>query len=196
LWHDRAEILKQDSSHAYIKTNWILTAFRFYAILDPILQNLSYGMLFDTEELQEIVAVRQRLEAGFIADAIAAMDRDTLSQLWMLIDEMRQKTAAGEHFLGADLAFHRTIYLVTGNRLLIKLLDVFWTVYQNLHDRSLGITRDLEAELRNHEQILQAIEAKDVELARQRLLDHFDGIKERLKTAWLRACRSRNTGTT
>lgn len=153
--------------------------------LDPILQNLSYGMLFDTEELQEILAVRERLEAGFIADAIAAIDKDTLNQLRVLIAQMREKAAAGEHFLEADLAFHRTIYLVTGNRLLIKLLDVFRAVYQNLQDRSLRVTRDLDAELRNHEQILQAIEAKDAELARQLLVDHFDGIKGRLKTARL-----------
>ncbi len=153
--------------------------------LDPILDNLSYGMLFDTEELQEMVAIRECLEAGFIDDAIVAMDGPTLNRLRMLADEMRQKAAAGENFLEADLAFHRTIYLVTGNRLLIKLQDVFRTVYQNLQDRSLRVTRDLDAELRNHEQILQAIEAQDTESARRLLVVHFEGIKERLKSAQL-----------
>ena len=40
--------------------------------LDPVLQNLSYGMLFDVEDLQEIIDVRERLEASFLADAIEA----------------------------------------------------------------------------------------------------------------------------
>ena len=62
------------------------------------------------------------------------MDQDTLNQMWVLVDQMQQKAAAGEEFLEEDMAFHRAIYLVTGNCLLIKLLDVFGTVYQNLLD--------------------------------------------------------------
>jgi len=153
--------------------------------LDPIIQNLGYSMLLDMEDVQEILEVRERLEAGFIADAIAAMDQDTLSQLWTLVDKMRQKAAAGETFPEEDLAFHRTIYLTTGNRLLIKLLGIFWDVYNNLLEESLDVVEDPDAEARNHEAILQAIEAKEVKLAQDRITDHFDGIKERLRTARL-----------
>ena len=90
-----------------------------------------------------------------------------------------------EDFLEEDLTFHRCLYQVTGNRLLIKLLDIFRAVYQNLHDQSLGVARGLELELHNHQEILQAIEAGDANLAQQRLTHHFDGIKERLSTARL-----------
>ncbi len=153
--------------------------------LDPILQNLSYSMAFDMEDFQEILAVRERLERGFVDDAIAVMDQDTLDQMRMLLDEMRQKIAAGKPYLEEDLAFHRAIYQVTGNRLLIKLLDIFQGVYQHLHGRSLDPPADPDREVFNHEAILLAIEGQDVELARQRLTNHFDGIKSRLRTARL-----------
>lgn len=153
--------------------------------LDPILDNLSYGMLFDVEDLQEIIAVRERLEVGFIADAIAALDEETLLQMRAAIDTMHRKGVAGADFLVEDLTFHRLLYRVTGNRLLIKLLDIFRVVYQNLHQQSLGMARDLETELQNHENLLQAIEARDVPLAQQRMRIHFDGIKERLQAARL-----------
>lgn len=153
--------------------------------LDPILDNLSYGMLFDVEDLQEIIAVRERLEVGFIADAIAALDEETLLQMRAAIDTMYRKGVAGEDFLVEDLTFHRLLYRVTGNRLLIKLLDIFRVVYQNLHQQSLGMARDLETELQNHKNLLQAIEARDVPLAQQRMRIHFDGIKERLQAARL-----------
>lgn len=155
--------------------------------LDPIVQNLSYGMLFGTEDLEDILAVRERLEAAFIPDAVLAMDQDSLNQMRVLVDQMYQKAAAGEEFLEEDMAFHRAIYLVIGNRLLTKLLDIFRDVYENLRERSLsGPTgRDLNPLARDHAEILQAIEARDVELARQRLMDHFDGIKRRLKVAQL-----------
>jgi len=105
--------------------------------LAPIVDNLSYGMLFDTEDMQEIIAVRERLEAGFIGEAIEAVGETTLNRLRDQIEKMREKTAAGQDFLEEDLAFHDAIYRVTGNRLLVKLLDVFEAVYHNLRDQSL-----------------------------------------------------------
>jgi DNA-binding FadR family transcriptional regulator len=63
------------------------------------------------------------------------------------------------------------------------LLDIFRIVYQNLHNQSLGVARNSDTELQNHRAILQAIETKNVGLAEQLLSTHFDGIKERLKTA-------------
>jgi DNA-binding FadR family transcriptional regulator len=77
------------------------------------------------------------------------------------------------------------LYRCTGNRLLIKLLDIFRVVYQNLHHQSLGVTRNIEAEVQTHQAILQAIEAKDIPLAQQRMQAHFDGIKDRLKAVRL-----------
>ncbi len=161
--------------------------------LDPILQNLSYGMLFDVEDLQEIIAVRERLEMGFMADAITAMDEDTLNQMRQALDRMEQKMHTDEDFLEEDLTFHRCLYQVTGNRLLMKLLDIFRVIYQNLHNQSLGVARSLEVELRNHQEILQAIEAGDANLAQQRLAHHFDGIKDRLSTAQLVNKNDENT---
>jgi DNA-binding FadR family transcriptional regulator len=151
--------------------------------LDPVLQNLSYGMLFDVEDLQEIIAVRERLEVGFVADAIEALDEATLNQMWEVLDRMEQKAVAGQEYLDEDLAFHRCIFSMTGNRLLIKLLDIFRFVYQNLHNQSLGVAQNSGTELQNHRAILQAVEAKNIELAKELLSAHFDGIKERLKTA-------------
>ncbi len=156
--------------------------------LGPLVDNLSYGMLFDMEDLEEIIAVRECLEAGFIADAIEGMQEDTLNQLRDWINKMRQKAAAGEDFLEEDLAFHATICRVTGNRLLMKLLDVFQAVYHNLRDQSLFTQpENFDVKLRDHVAILEAIEAKDAELARRRMIDHFDGIKERLRAARLRS---------
>jgi len=153
--------------------------------LDPVVDNLAYSMLFDQEDVQELLDVRERLEVSFVPDAIAGMDEECLGELRVLADEMRRKADAGVNFLDEDLAFHRVIYRVTGNHLLVKLLNIFWDVYQNLRDESWLTLMDLDAEARNHERILQAIEAKEVDVAQQRLADHFRAIEERLRTARL-----------
>jgi DNA-binding FadR family transcriptional regulator len=151
--------------------------------LDPILQNLRYSMLFDTEDVRQMIEVRERLEAGFIGDAIAAMDQETLAELRALMGQMYQRAVAGEYFLDKDLEFHCTIYRPINNQVLLKLLDVFCTIYKNLRDQSLLFVRNSVAEADKHTKILEAIEAGDAELARRRLLDHFSGIKERINAA-------------
>ena len=136
--------------------------------LDPILQNLGYSMMVDVEDVEEILAVRQRLEVGFIGEAIAAMDEETLTQLRELLEKMRRKAARGEVYRQEDLKFHWLIYQKVGNRLLLKLLDVFWEVYKNLRDDSMIVATNLPAEAENHGAILQAIEAKQVEEAQNK----------------------------
>jgi DNA-binding FadR family transcriptional regulator len=154
--------------------------------LGPVVQNLGYSMLFDLEDLVEILAVRERLEVGFVAEAIAALDAEAMGQLHTLLESMRQKARAGMSFLDEDFSFHRAIYAGLGNRLLMKLLDVFWHTYKNLRDQSLQGAGDPEVEIRNHELILEALEARDVELVQRRIVDHYATLKEQLKTAQLR----------
>jgi DNA-binding FadR family transcriptional regulator len=158
--------------------------------LDPILENLHYSLLFDTEDAREMIEVREQLEIGFIGAAIAAMDSETLSDLHALVTEMRQRALSGEYFLDRDLEFHATIYRPINNHVLSKLLDVFFTIYRNIRDRSLLVTRNPVAEVTNHDAILRAIEDRNVEHTQELIRRHFSGIKERLDEAQRAALRS------
>ena len=148
--------------------------------MEPVIQNLAYSMLCDIEDVKELLLVRERLEVSFVGDAIENMDEATLAELRQLIREIQAKARAGESFVPDDLAFHRAIYRVIGNHLLLKLLDIFWDVYRNLRDQSLQAVHDPDVQARNHEAILGAIESKNVQLAQKCIVDHFDEIKRRL----------------
>jgi DNA-binding FadR family transcriptional regulator len=163
--------------------------------LDPILQNLQYSMLFDAEDMLQMIEVRARLEGGFIPDAIAAMDEDTLNQLRSLISEMRQRAGNMQYMLDKDLEFHATIYRPLSNQVLAKLLEIFCTIYRNLRDKTLLANPDPLREVNNHEKILNAIEARDVALAQRLVLDHFTGIKERATAALAANAAARNQAT-
>ncbi len=153
--------------------------------LGPILENLRYSMLFDTEDVREMIEVRERLEAGFVGDAIEAIDPVTLAELHGLVQQMQQRALAGEYFLDKDLEFHAAIYRPIHNQVLSKLLDVFCAIYKNLRDRSLLTTKNSVAEVGNHAAILDAIEARDAAQAQRLIRDHFSGIKERIRAARL-----------
>ncbi len=151
--------------------------------LGPVLQNLNYSLLFDTEDVRQMIEVRERLEASFVGQAIAHMDAETLEELRTLVAQMRQAASVDSYFLDKDLEFHRAIYRPIGNNVLAKLLDVFCAIYQNLRDKTLSLVKDPLAEVEHHEQILKSIEAKDVPLAEQYIREHFSGIKKRIQAA-------------
>jgi DNA-binding FadR family transcriptional regulator len=151
--------------------------------LDPVLQGLHYSLLFDTEDVRQIIEVRERLEASFVGEAIDCMDAETLEALRTLVAQMRQAAAVNGYFLDKDLDFHRAIYRPIGNNVLAKLLDMFCAVYQNLRDTSLSVSKKPLAEVEHHEQILRAVEAKDTALAQRLITEHFSGIKERIQAA-------------
>jgi DNA-binding FadR family transcriptional regulator len=151
--------------------------------LDPILENLSYSLLFDSQDLREMIEVRERLEVGFIGDAIAVLDESGIAQLRELVDMMAGRAAAGELFLDRDLEFHAVIYRPIGNQVLSKLLEIFSTIYKNVRERSLLVARDPLPVVQGHQDILAAIEQRNVPLAQQLIREHFTGIKERLQVA-------------
>jgi DNA-binding FadR family transcriptional regulator len=151
--------------------------------LDPVLECLNYSLLIDTEDVRQIIEVRERLEASFVGEAIGCMHAEALEELRTLVAQMRQAATVNGYFLDKDLDFHRAIYRPIGNEVLAKLLDMFCAVYQNLRDTSLSVSKEPLAEVEHHEQILRAIEAKDRALAQQLITEHFCGIKERIQAA-------------
>ena len=130
-----------------------------------------------------MIDVREELEAGFIEHAIAVINDEDLAELRSLCTAMRQRAEVGEAFLDMDLDFHATIYRRLNNRVLMKLLDIFCTIYKNLRGSSLLIARNPVAEADKHEESLQAIAAKNVPLARRCMREHFSGIRVRLSAA-------------
>lgn len=162
--------------------------------LDPILDNLAYSLLFDRNSIVELLEVREHLEAGLLPRAMAALSPAQLDVLRSLVRRMREKGERGEPFPEEDRFFHRTLCEATGNRLLLRLLDVFWVVFRRLRDRSLTVDETPERTWRNHARLLEAIERGDVAGAQEALAAHFVDIEERIQRAGLRG-RATSTAT-
>jgi DNA-binding FadR family transcriptional regulator len=151
--------------------------------MDPIMRNLGYSMLSDLKDVRDILEIRERLEISFMGDVIEAMDQATLERLRAIVADMRARATVGQAIMRWDLEFHRNMFSVVGNPLLLKLLDVFWQVYRSLCGESLAILDDPMTEIDKHEAVLAAVEARDAELARRRLAEHFDNVNMRLLSA-------------
>jgi len=147
---------------------------------EPILDNLAYSLLYDVHTFAELLDVREKLEASFLEDVVERLTPETIAQLRRILDRMRHKSATDtsqQALLEEDVAFHRILYQPVGNSLLLKLLEVFWTVQRNLRSHVPHETVDREEFVRRHEGLVEALEARDVALARERLSTHFEGIR-------------------
>jgi DNA-binding FadR family transcriptional regulator len=151
--------------------------------MDPIMRNLGYSMLSDLKDVRDILVIRERLELSFVADAIEAMDQATLEKLAAIVEDMRARAAVGQAIMRWDLEFHRVLFGVVGNPLLLKLLDVFWQVYRSLCGESLAVLDDPMTQVDKHAAVLAAVEARNAELASTRLAEHFDNVNMRLLSA-------------
>jgi DNA-binding FadR family transcriptional regulator len=142
----------------------------------PILDNLSYSLLFGRDSLQEIVQVREAMEIGLLPQVIERIGDDDLAELQTILDQMVQSEQGAEQ----DHRFHRALNRCLNNNLVLELIDVFWLVYHDLTERLIIHERRQLNRWRTHAPILNAIKARDTEAAVAALRAHFGEIKARI----------------
>lgn len=115
------------------------------------------------EDLVDIYRIRVRLEG--LASAIAA---ERISE--EACRELRESVELAEFYINKkdterlkqlDSEFHETIYRATGNRLLCKTLSELHRKIKSYRKLSLSVPGRLEKSVREHKEILRAIEAHD-----------------------------------
>jgi len=147
---------------------------------EPMLENFKFGMQFDSRTISELLQIRILLETAVIGSAVEKIDEDALQDLDALLGQWVTYNQEGKDFTELDEDFHRILYSVLDNNTLMQLFDVFWEVFWELELGNI-VKADPVKELQTHQQILDAVKARDVELTRTRLLQHFDYINERIE---------------
>lgn len=149
---------------------------------DALLDVLSYSLLFDQSSLQELYQVRKLFEVGMLPDVIENVQEDHIQTCRKYLQEWEEKMTEGHPFHEQDRLFHVTLCQAIGNNLLVELENIFWIAYRNAVNKTFPEIDQGEYQitLENHYKILEAVKDRDVELAQQRMDDHFEGIRERM----------------
>ncbi len=148
---------------------------------DPLLEALPYALMVDTHDLIDLLDVRGALEDAMAPRAIEHQTDDQLMRLRTVLRAMRQRAEAHEPIDAEDRAFHRTLFDVIGNRVLLRLIDIFW---ESFHRAALHVDLGNDQPLatwQDHERIVDAFERRDVHAMRTMLDRHYDGIRTLLK---------------
>lgn len=148
--------------------------------LDALLDHLPYGLIDDLSELSDLLDVRRALEIGLVGQALPTISAERISALRAVLVEMREHAKRHAGFPEQDRIFHRTLFEATGNRVMLRLLDVFWLAWQRAAESIDIQDRTPLRTYQDHVAIVDAVESGDAVATRAALEHHYKGIQLRL----------------
>lgn len=149
---------------------------------DPILNGLSYGLVFHGHNIMHVLEIRQALDDFFIKDALQNLQAEDLVQLEAIVQRMLAGGEENPHFHQADHDFHALLYRRCGNPLAEQLFEITWHARLHANDRAAALTKIPPGLVAEHVAILAAIKDHDVTLARERLSSHHHNLAESFRT--------------
>jgi DNA-binding FadR family transcriptional regulator len=168
------EAIKALEAQGLLEVRVGLGVFVKAADLDDFLTNFAYSLLFDGQSVVELYDVRRRLELSYASEALSQLSDESLSEMERLFAEMEALFRQDKDFILQDLALHRTLFNSVGNGTLLKLFDIFGTIYANTRHLFAEQPRDVMADdLNNHKLLLEALRERNEELVVQRLQATF-----------------------
>lgn len=149
---------------------------------DPILNGLSYGLVFHNHNIMQVLEIRRALDDFFIQDAIQKLSEEDIIQLEGIVARMVEGGQENPNFHQEDHDFHALLYRRCGNMLAAQLFEITWNVRLHALDRHRALSEIPPGLVAEHAAILQAIKAHNVTLARQLLLEHHNNTLESFRT--------------
>jgi len=175
------EAIKALEAQGLLEVRVGLGVFVKAADLDDFLTNFAYSLLFDGQSVVELYDVRRRLELSYAREAVSQLSEESLSEMERLFAEMEALFRQNKDFILQDLALHRTFFNSVGNGTLLKLFDIFGTIYANTRHLFREQPRDVMADdLNNHKLLLEALRERNEELVVQRLQATFTQLPDLL----------------
>ena len=139
---------------------------------------LKWGLVFSAQDLQHIVEVRRALEvqtAALAAERATPVQRDNLARLYAELVHAQDPDTATE----CDTAFHVQIAEASQNPLLLKLVLSTRSLIRDYIKYSYSKWGsydevDRDENVMEHRPILEAIQARQPEAARQAMVNHLN----------------------
>lgn len=156
-------------------SGWFVKSFSF----DTLAGNLAYSLLFDVHSIFDLLEIREILEINFLKEALESIKEKDLKELEKVIISMENKAKESKSFVKEDMMFHRILFRRIKNQIVVKILDIFWGLFEHL-DEPLLHSANQEAVINYHKNLLENIKNRNYEKTRDVLKEHFIDVYERL----------------
>lgn len=122
---------------------------------------LSWSLLLDQDRTAELTVVRSALERSAAELAASQRTEEQAEHLIGLVERQREAADDPERYVEADIAFHRELAQMGGNKLLAELLSTTRTLLRVWFENAVDSRADIEEAIREHTEIAQAIADRD-----------------------------------
>lgn len=144
--------------------------------------SLPSPLLVDREMLKQLYGLRAIIETGAAAVAAREATAEELQKLRQAVADMERCHAADDldGMVEADILLHRSILVATGNDILVQVVDSIADLLTDMRRVSLRIGPGVQETIAGHRAILEALEQRNPEAAKQAMADHLDTVTAKL----------------
>lgn len=129
-----------------------------------------------SKDLDQLVETRELIESALVAELIESYRQADVLALYALTTKMTQAAERGEDFIDLDWRFHTVLYRRSGNAMLLKLLDSFWEISNEVR-HPIPSNDYLRDNAENHRKIVDAIASRDARAASDAMRSHFKALR-------------------
>lgn len=149
--------------------------------LDRLIDHSIFGIRFYAKQLADVLEVRHHIESGMSEKAVNARTPEQIARMQEILVQMHSLAEQGKYDHSLDEQFHRALYINVDNSFVLKILEIFWTIYQEANaGGGLPAPRFPQVTYRRHEDIFLALKAGDVHAMHAAMDRHRVGVQERL----------------
>lgn len=134
----------------------------------------------EAAEVEEVYLVREVLDGLAARLAAQRVTRDDLARLRIILESMREGIRDGrtDVIVNANIAFHDVIYRAAGNQTLSRLGTELSNYVRRFSTEAFASPARVDAVLREHERVLEAMERGDPEAAERAASEHLRTARE------------------
>jgi GntR family transcriptional regulator, transcriptional repressor for pyruvate dehydrogenase complex len=145
---------------------------------ESVVNSLAGAIKLRREQVSELLDFRRMLEPPLSARAATHATDEDIAEMEEILDRQTARQRQGEPAVNEDAEFHYSIALASGNRVVLKVLDILMDLLRDTRERSLQVDGRSQRSLAGHRRILAAIKRHDAEAARDAMRRHIEDVEE------------------
>nr|WP_319514949.1 FadR/GntR family transcriptional regulator [uncultured Cohaesibacter sp.] len=156
---------------------YVETRFGYGAFVAQRLPTKGLGLIDDCS-FSELVEARYWLEADIAAVAALTISAEEVAELREILRKMKEPDLPVQELDTYDADFHLGIAQATQNNMFISIMDLIWSIrerfpnWARIRRQILGVKENIVAIQKEHDVILEALEAHDPVAARRAMQFH------------------------
>lgn len=152
------------------------------AMLHSVMNNAAHTLVISQDEVRSLFEIRRVLETRAAAWAALRASEEEIAYLAGLVKEARISVKSKKNDIDTasiyDKRFHSTVLSISQNQVLVKIMSGIFDVLDRVRIRSATVPGRVAQSINDHEEIAEAIAARDPERAMEAMYVHIDSVEK------------------